>query len=58
MAWDGGGCDYKIEDMDKARLERFNLLRQGIWVTDRAMAWDGGDDGGPENSDDDEESVV
>jgi hypothetical protein len=43
--------------MNKARLERLGLLPQSIGVTDAAMAWDG-DNGGPENLDDDEESLV
>jgi hypothetical protein len=52
-----GGIDYKIERMNKARLERLGLLPQSIWVTDAAMDWDGNDDRS-ENSDDDKESVV
>jgi hypothetical protein len=43
--------------MNKARLERLGLLPQSIGVTDAAMAWDG-DNGGPENLDDDEESLI
>jgi hypothetical protein len=52
-----GGHDYKIQHMNKARLERLGLLPQSILVMDAAMAWDG-DDGGPENLDDDKESLV
>jgi hypothetical protein len=52
-----GGIDYKLEHMNKARLERLGLLPQSIWVTDAAINWDGNNDG-PENLDDDKERVV
>jgi hypothetical protein len=52
-----GGIDYKIEHMNKARLERLGLLAQSIWVMDAAMAWNCNNDG-PENLDNDEESGV
>jgi hypothetical protein len=43
--------------MNKARLERLGFLPQSILVTDATIAWDG-DNGGPENLEDEEESVV
>jgi hypothetical protein len=48
-----GGCDYKIQHMNKARLERLGLLPQSLFVTDAAMDWD--DNGDEEDDDDDED---
>ena len=50
-----GGCDYRIEHMNKARLERLGLLPQSILVTDAAMDWDGSDNN-DDNSDDSDDS--
>jgi hypothetical protein len=52
-----GGINYKVEHMNKAKLDRLGLLPQSIWVMDAAMDWDGNDDG-PANLDNDKESVV
>jgi hypothetical protein len=49
-----GGCDYRIEHMNKVRLERLGLLQQSILVMDAAMAWDGWDNDGLDDSDDDD----
>ena len=48
-----GGCDYKIQHMNKARLERLGLLPQSLFVTDAANDWDNDDD---ESENDDDES--
>jgi hypothetical protein len=36
-----GGWDYRIQHMNKARLERLGLLPQSILVMDAAKDWDG-----------------
>jgi hypothetical protein len=46
-----GGCDYRIEHMNKARLERLGLLPQSFLVTDAAMDRDGSDDDDSDDSD-------
>jgi hypothetical protein len=49
-----GGCNYRIQHMNKARLERLGLLPQSLLVTDTAIAWHG-NYGGTDNNDEDEQ---
>jgi hypothetical protein len=50
-----GGHNYRIKHMNKARLERLDLLPpQSILVTDAAMDWDGWDNDDSDDSDDDD----
>ncbi len=49
-----GGCDYKIQHMNKTRLARLGLLPQSILVTDAAMDWDGNSSDSSDDSSEDD----